>query len=194
MLSIGYLCPILIIMIMELLKEKGAILEGHFLLSGGLHSQRYIQMAKVFQYPDDASLLGKELSRCFLDRKIDIILSPALGGITIGYEVARHLKKRAMFGERRDGKMGLFRGYKIKRDENILIIEDVLTTGKTIKEMIELVNKSKGNIVGIGVVVDRGIKGELDVKSLIKLNIETYHPSSCPFCKNGIPFVKPGSR
>lgn len=184
------------IKIMKLLEKREAILTGHFLLSSNLHSGRYIQMAKVFQYPNDASFLGKELSQCFLDKKIDIVLSPALGGITIGYEVARHLKKRAIFGERRDGKMGLFRGYKIEEGENVLIVEDVLTTGKTIKEMIKLVDENKANIIGIGVVVDRRIKGDVfnNVKSLIKLNIETYDPSLCPFCKKGIAFVKPGSR
>lgn len=179
---------------MQLLEEKEAILNGHFLLSGGLHSQRYIQMAKVLQYPDDASLLGEKLGGCFKDKKIDVVLSPALGGIIIGYEVARYLKKRAIFGERRDEKMGLFRGFEIKEDENVLIIEDVLTTGKTIKEMIELVTKSKANIAGIGVVIDRSLTDDLDVKSLIKLTIETYSPSSCPLCKKGIPFIKPGSR
>lgn len=180
--------------IVKLLKERGAILNGHFLLSSGRHSGRYIQMAKIFQYPDDASFLGHSLAGCFLDKKVDIVLSPALGGITIGYEVARHLKKRAIFGERRDGKMGLFRGFEIKKDEDVLIVEDVLTTGKTIKEMIELVAESKAHVVGIGVVVDRSMKYELDVKSLIKLNIETYAPPLCPLCKKGIPFVKPGSR
>lgn len=180
--------------IMKLLKEREAILRGHFLLSGGGHSQTYIQMAKVFQYPDDASCLGRYLAECFLDKNIDIVLSPALGGITIGYEVARHLKKRAIFAERRDGKMGLFRGFEIKKGENVLIVEDVLTTGKTIREMMGLVDESNAHLIGIGVVIDRSIKYELDVKSLIKLDIETYDPPSCPLCKGGIPFVKPGSR
>lgn len=183
--------------IIKLLEEKGAILKGHFLLSSGLHSQTYIQMAKVFQYPDVSSFLGKKLASCFLDKKIDIVISPALGGVTIGYEVARHLKKRAIFGERRDGKMGFFREFELKEGENVLIVEDVLTTGKTIKEMIELIKEYKANIVEIGVVIDRseiGVLDVFDVKSLIKLKIETYSLSSCPLCKEGIPFIKPGSR
>ncbi|MEW6007605.1 MAG: orotate phosphoribosyltransferase [bacterium] len=180
--------------VMKLLEEKKAILDGHFLLSSGLHSKKYIQMAKVFQYPDAASFLGKELGGAFKDRKIDIVLSPALGGITIGYEVARCFKKRAIFSERRDGKMGLFRGFEIKGGENVLIVEDVFTTGKTIKELIELVSNCKANIAGIGVVIDRSETKDFDVKSLIKLNIETYPPASCPLCKEGIPFIKPGSR
>ncbi|MEW6103862.1 MAG: orotate phosphoribosyltransferase [bacterium] len=185
--------------VMKLLEEKGAILNGHFLLSSGLHSKRYIQMAKVLQYPNPASFLGKGLAEIFKKDKIDIVLSPALGGITIGYEVARHLNKRAIFSERRDGKMGLFRGFEIKEKENVLIIEDVFTTGKTIKELIELIDNCKANITGIGVVIDRGQRAEgrgqrAEIRSLIRLNIETYRPEECPLCKEGIPFIKPGSR
>ncbi|HAW49719.1 TPA: orotate phosphoribosyltransferase [bacterium] len=180
--------------ILEMLKEKGAVLEGHFLLSSGLHSKTYIQMAKILQWPEDVSFLGERLARLFLGKNIDVVLSPAIGGITIGYETARYIKKRAIFAERRDGKMGLFRNFEIKAGECVLIVEDVFTTGGTVNEMVEIVEECGGNVVGIGVLVDRSKEKRDDVSSLVKIDIEVWKGEECPLCKESIPIIKPGSR
>jgi len=183
--------------IYSLFKEKGALLEGHFLLSSGLHSPVYLQCARLLQYPDLARKLCKELAEQFNRDDIDVVISPAIGGIIVGYEVARVLKARAIFAERVEGKMALRRGFEIKRGENILAVEDVMTTGGSLNEIIQLAKERGACVVGAGMIVDRsGGRVNLEVKkaSLLTLNIENYPKESCPLCKKGIHLLYLGSR
>ena len=185
-----------------ILKKTGALLEGHFELSSGLHSAVYVQCAQVLQYPDLAEKLGGLLSERFGDKGIEVVVSPALGGVVVGHEVARALGTRAVFAERqalRDGsrKMMLRRGFKINRGEKVLVVEDVVTTGGSTKEIMDIVREVGGDIVGVGSVIDRS-SGKADfgvyTKTLLSLDIKTYDPENCPLCSQGIPLVKPGSR
>ena len=180
----------------NLFKEKGALLEGHFLLSSGLHSPIYLQCAKLLQYPDIAEKLCSQLAGNFKE-KIDVVISPAVGGIIVGHEVARALKVRAIFAERVEDKMALRRGFELKEGENVLSVEDVVTTGGSLKEIIQLAIEKGCNIIGIGSLVDRsGGKVQFDVKkvSLLTLEIKNYPKESCPLCKKGIPVNYLGSR
>lgn len=178
-------------------KERGALLEGHFLLSSGLHSNRYIQCARVLQYPDLATELGKGLASFFKDDKIDLVVGPALGGVLIAHEVGRALGVRSIFTERQEGKMILRRGLEIKAGERVLVVEDVVTTGGSTKEVIDVVQELGGVVCGACALVDRHSK-ELDFgvpfHPLLRLEIETHSPESCPICEEGLPLVKPGSR
>ncbi len=191
----------------NLFKEKGALLEGHFLLSSGLHSPMYLQCAKLLQYPDIAEELCSQLAENF-KKNVDVVIAPAIGGIIVGYEVARALKARAIFAERvevsdstgrrlGENKMALRRGLELKRKENVLAVEDVVTTGGSLNEIIQLAKEKGGNIVGVGALVDRsGGKAQFGVKkvALLTLEIKNYPKESCPLCKKGIPLVYLGSR
>ena len=184
---------------LDLYKKRNAYLQGHFLLSSGLHSEFYLQSALVLQYPHDAWKLCSSIAEYFKNRRIDVVVAPAMGGILVSYDVARALGEniRSVFAERVDGKLTLRRGFKIEKDERVLVVEDVVTTGKSVKETLDVVKQFTNNIVGIGSLVDRG--GNFDPKDidyfpLIRLKIENYEPASCPLCKKGIPLQKPGSR
>jgi orotate phosphoribosyltransferase len=185
-----------------ILKKTGALLEGHFELSSGLHSAAYVQCAQVLQYPDLAEKLGRLLAERFGDKGIEVVVSPALGGVVIGHEVARALGTRAVFTERESSRNGsremtLRRGFRIDRGEKVLVVEDVITTGGSTKEIINIVRKAGGDIVGVGSVIDRSLgKADFGVytKTLLSLDIKTYDPVNCPLCRQGIPMVKPGSR
>jgi orotate phosphoribosyltransferase len=187
--------------IFDLFTEKGALLEGHFVLSSGLHSDRYLQTALLLQHPDVAAQIGATLAETF-KTEIEAVLSPAIGGIVIGQETARAIGCRAMFTEKDDaGKTVLRRGFEIKPGEKILVVEDVITTGLSSNEVINLVKAAGGKLVGIGSVVNRsGKKGtevfahSVPVHSLLEVNAKTWDPKECPLCKQGIPAVKPGSR
>ena len=182
--------------ILALFREKDALLEGHFRLSSGLHSPQYLQCAKMLQYPR----LAEELCRALTEKlplQADLVIAPAVGGIIVGQEVARILGIRAIFAEREEGKMILRRGFQIKKKEKILAVEDVVTTGGSLKEVIALAQKQKGNVLAAGMLIDRsGGKTIFPVRkvSLLTLNIENYPPESCPLCKKGTPFDYPGSR
>ena len=190
--------------VLEIFQKSGALLSGHFRLSSGLHSGKYLQCALVLQHPDLAEKLCRELaSRLELSRsKIDAVVSPAIGGIVVGQEVAKFLGGRAIFCEREEGKMKLRRGFKIEKGERVVVVEDVITTGGSVKEIIEIVKKMGGKVEGMGVIVDRSKPSlsdelatlNLPLKSLLRINIETYSPEECPICKKGIPLQKPGSR
>jgi orotate phosphoribosyltransferase len=183
--------------ILSILKESNAIKEGHFLLSSGLHSNKYLQMAQVLQYPDKAKMLCEQLAKDYKDKNIDLVIAPAIGGIILSYQVASALGARSIFAERKEDKMKLRRGFKIKDNENVLIVEDVLTTGSSVKEIVSLVKKHSGNIVAIASLVDRSEKEifkDIPFKALIKMDIETYPPEKCPLCKKNLPLNKPGSR
>ncbi|MFH1540392.1 MAG: orotate phosphoribosyltransferase [Elusimicrobiota bacterium] len=174
------------------LKEKDALLEGHFILSSGLHSNKYVQCAKVLQYPDIAEKLAKLLVKK-LSIHCDLVISPAIGGLVIGQEVARVLKCRAIFCERANGVMTLRRGFEIKKNERCLVIEDVITTGGSTREVMEVVKSYGGKVAGVASVIDRSNLKNFTT-ALLKLKIETYKPEKCPLCKKGIPFIKPGSK
>lgn len=182
---------------MDLLKKSKALLEGHFLLSSGLHSNRYVQCALVLQYSNYAAFLAKEIAKKFGKVKIDTVISPAIGGIVFGQEVARDIGAKAIFAEREEGKLTLRRGFDIKKDEKILVIEDVLTTGGSAKEIIKIIKKKKAKLIGVGSLVNRSMK-RLDFgvpfKSLVKLDIKTFDAQHCPYCSKGLALVKPGSR
>ncbi len=183
--------------IMKIFHDCGALLEGHFLLTSGLHSNRYIQCAKVLQYPELATDLGADLAACFQDLQVDVVVGPALGGILVAQEVARWLKARALFTEREQGAMTLRRGFTVEQGERVLVVEDVVTTGSSTREVIQVVEGYGAEVVGIGALVDRHT-GTLDFKvpfhALLRLEIATYSPESCPLCREGLSLVKPGSR
>lgn len=188
--------------ITKILKKTGALLEGHFELSSGLHSAAYVQCAQVLQHPELAEKLGRLLAKRFGDKGIEVVVSPALGGVVVGHEVARALGTRAVFTERespRNGsrEMTLRRGFRIDRGEKVLVVEDVVTTGSSTKEIMDIVKEAGGDIVGVGSLIDRSLgKADFGVytNTLLSLDIGTYSPENCPLCRQGIPLVKPGSR
>ncbi len=183
--------------LIEVFKERGALLEGHFRLTSGLHSNRYIQCAQVLKYPDLSAELGKELAENFRELDVELVVGPAIGGIIVAQDVGRALGVPAIFTEREQGKMTLRRGFEIKAGTRIVVVEDVITTGGSTKEVIDLVKEHGGVVVGVGSLVDRH-SGDLDFgvsfRPLLKLSIETYSPDDCPLCQKGLPVVKPGSR
>ncbi|QIB27528.1 orotate phosphoribosyltransferase [Caloranaerobacter azorensis] len=183
--------------VIEILKECDALLEGHFLLSSGKHSDRYVQCAKVLRYPDFAEKVLKVVVDKVKDLKIDKVVGPAMGGVIVSYEMGRQLGKEAIFTERRDGVMQIRRGFKINKGDKILITEDVVTTGKSSLEVKDVIEKFGGEVIGIACIVDRradNVDLGLPVFSAIKLDIKTYDKEDCPLCKKGLPIEKPGSR
>lgn len=183
--------------VLQLLRATGALLEGHFLLTSGLHSGGYVQCAKVLQYPQHAEALGQWIADGFRDLVVDVVMSPAIGGIIIGQEVARALAARALFGEREQGVMTLRRGLELSPDERVLVVEDVTTTGGSVREIIHLVQERQGVVVGVGTILDRS-GGRVDFSvphhALATLTLQTYPPNACPLCQQGSQAIKPGSR
>lgn len=181
--------------ILELLRETGGILEGHFELSSGLHSDKYFQCAKLLQYPQHAEFAGQQIAAMFNPDDIDVVLGPALGGVIIGYEVARALGKPSIFTERKEGFMSLRRGFRINEGDRILIIEDVITTAKSVKENISIVRGYNAQVAGVGCIIDRS-KGEsgVELKALLQMDPVVYDPNDCPMCKEGRDIEKPGSQ
>ena len=183
--------------IYDIFKETGALLEGHFLLTSGRHSNVYFQCAKVLQYPQYTEAVCRKITDYFKDFEIDTVIAPAIGGIVVGQEVARQLNKRSIFAEREDKALTLRRGFSIEEGERILVCEDVVTTGGSVFEVIDIVKQNKGHVVGVGFIVDRS-NGKVDFGfkqvSAMKMNAESYDPADCPLCKKNIPAVKPGSR
>jgi orotate phosphoribosyltransferase len=179
----------------ELLLKAQGLLSGHFCLTSGLHSDTYFQCAKLYQYPEITSELGRLLAEKLSDIEFDTIVAPAIGAVIIGYETAKNAKKRNLFVERKDGEMQLRRGYTLKKGERVVIIEDVITTARTIKETMEAIKEFEPEVVAVGCIVDR-TKGQTDynIKSLLQIDPVVYEPDNCPLCKEGIPLVKPGSR
>ncbi len=183
--------------VIEIFKSTGALLEGHFILTSGRHSNTYFQCAKVLQYPQYLTRFGKMISEHFKNETIDLVISPAIGGIVIGTEVGRQLGVKSIFTERKDGKMMLRRGFEINPGDKILIVEDVITTGGSVREVIDVVEQSGGDIVGVGVVVDRS-GGERKLHpnqyAIITLTVKSYDEGEIPAELKAIPAVKPGSR
>ncbi len=183
--------------ILEIFNKSGAYLSGHFLLTSGLHSPNYFQCAKVLQYPRYMTLLCMDISRKLEKKEIDVVVGPAIGGIVPAQEVGRILDKRTIFTERENGIMTLRRGFELNKGERVVIVEDVLTTGKSISEVRKLLNDSEAILVAAAVIVDRS-NGSVDcgipVESLMPMEVTTYQADACPLCKQGIKLVKPGSR
>ena len=185
---------------LNILKKTNALLEGHFVLSSGLHSSKYIQCAKLLSFPSKAEVICKSLANKIKKsfKKIDLILAPAMGGIIIGYEIGRYLKKETIFCERVKGKFSLRRGFKIKKGTKVLIIEDVITTGKSSMECSKLVKKANASLVGFACIIDRSTKKSLKIKkkivSHLKINVPTFKKSQLPKNLKSIPITTPGSR
>ena len=185
---------------LAVLRKTNALLEGHFVLSSGLHSPKYVQCAKLLSNPSKASKVCLSLSKKIKNKikKIDLILSPAMGGIIIGYEIGKLLKKETIFCERVSGKFALRRGFNIKKNSRVLIVEDVITTGKSSLECVKLIKKSGAKLVGFACIIDRSNNKNLKIKkkviSQIKLNIPTFKKENLPSSLKSIPITKPGSR
>lgn len=183
--------------IIDILRKSEALLEGHFLLSSGKHSNRYVQCAKVLKNPAYAAEVLKPVTEAVKDLSIDLVAGPAMGGIIVAYEIGRQLGLEAIFTERKDGEMQLRRGFKINKGAKILISEDVVTTGKSTLEVKRLLEELGGIVVGVATIVDRravGIDLGVPLYSAIKLEIESYSPDDCPLCETGLKIEKPGSR
>jgi orotate phosphoribosyltransferase len=189
--------------ILNIFKKSGALLTGHFLLTSRRHSDRYFQCAKVLQYPEYTELLCNMIVENFKKFEIDTIIAPAIGGLVVGQEVARQLNKRFIFAERpasqgeENKKLSLRRGFTLDENEKVLVCEDVVTTGGSVFEAIDIVKSNNAKVVGIGYIVDRS-NGNVDFGfnqfSTLKLEVVTYQPDECPLCREDIELVKPGSR
>ena len=183
--------------VLQLLRATGALLEGHFILTSGMHSGGYVQCAKVLQYPQHAETLGRWIADSCRGTAVDVVISPAIGGIVIGQEVARALGVRAIFGERESGVMTLRRGFEVAPGERVLVVEDVTTTGGSVREVMQVVQERQGQVVGVGAILNRS-PGQIDLgvplHTLALLQIQSYQPEACPLCQQGSQAVKPGSR
>ena len=183
--------------ILEHFRDTDALLDGHFILSSGLHSPKYLQCALALQYPSDAAKFGKAIAEHFTDANIETVASPAIGGLIIGYEVAKALNVRFVWTERENGVMTLRRGFSVKENEKILVVEDVITTGGSTRECIEALETRGAKVVGAASIIDRS-GGVADVGipriALVSLEVPSYKPEDCPLCARGDVAVKPGSR
>lgn len=183
--------------VLEILKEAGVLLEGHFLLTSGRHSDRYLQCAKIFQDTRYSEELCAALAEKYAGQGVELVIGPAIGAIQMCYEVSRHLGVRNIFAERENGTMTLRRGFTIEKGQKVLIVEDVVTTGGSVREVMDIVREAGGTIVGIGSIVDR-TGGKIDFgvpfNAVISMEVQSYEADKCPLCKQGLPLVKPGSR
>jgi orotate phosphoribosyltransferase len=183
--------------LLDLYRQSGALLEGHFRLTSGLHSPGYLQCALVLQHPRHAEALGRLIADRVRDLGATVVLSPALGGVVIGQEVGRALGVRAIFAERQDGQLALRRGFTLDTADRVLVVEDVMTTGGSTRETIEVAKAAGGTVVGTASIVDRSggtIRFDVPFVSLLAIALPTYQPEACPLCAQGLPVVKPGSR
>jgi orotate phosphoribosyltransferase len=183
--------------VLDLFRKSGALLEGHFKLTSGLHSDRYLQCALVLQFPESAEALGRAIGERTAHLEATVVLSPALGGIVIGQEVGRALGVRAIFAERADGALVLRRGFSLTPADRVLLVEDVITTGGSTLETRDVALRGGAQVVGAASIVDRGsdpARLGLPLHTLLQLQAPTYPPESCPLCLAGAPVVKPGSR
>ena len=185
---------------LDILRKTDALLEGHFVLSSGLHSSKYVQCAKLLSFPKEAEKICKSLAKKIKKnfKKFDLILAPAMGGIIIGYEIGRLLNKETIFCERVKGKFRLRRGFNIKKGSKVLIVEDVITTGKSSMECAGLIKRFKASIIGFACIIDRSTKKTLKIKkkivSHLKINVPTFKSKNLPRELKSIPIYKPGSR
>lgn len=182
---------------LDLFRKSQALLEGHFLLTSGRHSDRYVQCAQVLKFPEYTAQLCGEIARRFKDDQVELVIGPAMGGIIVAYEVARHLQVENLFTERENGRMTLRRGFVVKPGQRVLVVEDVVTTGGSVQEVIELVQDQGGQVVGVGVLVDRsGGKVDFGVRkeAVITMEVPSWDRDNCPLCQTGSKAIKPGSR
>jgi len=183
--------------VQTLFEEDGAILKGHFLLSSGLHSDVYFEKFRVFQHPEHLERLCRALAARFREQGVELVVGPTTGGVLIAYEVAKALGTPFAFAEREEGKRVLRRGFRMSLGQRVLVVDDVLTTGGSVREVVELVEGQGGTVVGVGVLVDRS-GGSVDLgyplQSLLQVRARTFRPEECPLCRDGVPLVKPGSR
>ncbi len=180
--------------ILSVFRKTGVLLEGHFRLTSGKHSPRFLQCAQVLRYPDYAGQLTGLMAEPFKDVEIDKVVGPALGGIILSYEVARWLDKEAIFTERQDGEMKLRRGFTVEPGEKVLVVEDAVSTGGSVNSVMEICSQRQADIVGVSVLVDRsGGRAEFGVpfEAVVSLDIPAYSPAECPLCREGIPLVHP---
>jgi orotate phosphoribosyltransferase len=183
--------------LLDLFRRSGALLEGHFRLTSGLHSPGYLQCALVLQHPQQAEVLGRAIAGRVKDLRPTVVLSPALGGVVIGHETGRALGVRAIFCERQEGALALRRGFTLDATDRVLVVEDVMTTGGSTRETIEVAKAAGGQVVGTASIVDRSdgtVRFDVPFTSLLEIALPTYEPRTCPLCAQGIPVVKPGSR
>lgn len=183
--------------ILEHFRNTNALLEGHFILSSGLHSPKYLQCALALQFPFDAAKFGKAIAEHFVNSEIETVASPAIGGLVIGYAVAQALNVRFIWTERQNGEMTLRRGFSVRENEKVLVVEDVITTGGSTRECIQALEKNGAKVVNAASIIDRS-NGAADVGvpriSLVNMDVPSYKPEDCPMCAEGIEAVKPGSR
>ena len=182
---------------LAIFEKTGALLDGHFLLTSGLHSPHYFQCAKVLQHPQYTEMFCQDIVNNFKGEKIDCVISPAVGGLVVGQECGRLLGCRAIFAERENGVMSIRRGFRIGHDERVLVVEDVVTTGGSVKEVVELVKGVGAEVAGIGFIVDRSSGKRIfdePYYSVFKMDVVTYKAEACPLCSDNTPAIKPGSR
>jgi orotate phosphoribosyltransferase len=183
--------------VLDIFRNSGALLEGHFRLTSGLHSAGYMQCALVLRFPQHAETLGRALAEGVRELQPTVVLSPALGGVVIGHEVARALGVPAIFAERQDGAFVLRRGFSLTDADRVLVVEDVLTTGMSTREVMDVGRAAGGRVVGAASIVDRSqgaIRFDVPFHTLLPIDIATFQPEACPLCGQGVPVVKPGSR
>lgn len=183
--------------IFDIFEKSGALLKGHFLLSSGLHSGLYFEKFQVLQYPEYVEVLCRKLAEFFKADQVQVVVGPTTGGVIIAYEVAKNLKVRSIFAEPGDQGRIFKRGFNLGKGERVLIVDDILTTGGSIKEVVQLAEKHEAKILGIGILLDRSggkVKFDYPLKALAKTEVTNYRPEECPLCKKGEPLVKPGSR
>ena len=191
--------------LLDLYRRSGALLDGHFRLTSGLHSSGYLQCALVLQHPQHAEALGRAIADRLRDVRATVVLSPALGGVVIGQEVGRALGVRAIFAERQDGQLTLRRGFAISPADRVLVVEDVMTTGGSTRETIEVAKAAGGQVIGAASIVDRSpstgsgqaassLSFDAPFVTLLRIDLPTYEPAACPLCAQGLAVVKPGSR
>jgi orotate phosphoribosyltransferase len=183
--------------IIRIFKEKEVMLEGHFLLTSGRHSDKYLQCAKLFQYADTSEVICRQLAEQFAGDRIDLVAGPAIGGIIMAYEMGRQFGVKNIFAERENGVMTFRRGFQVPKGANVLVVEDVVTTGGSVREVIALLKEQGANVAGVGSVVDRS-NGQVDFgckfRAVLSMEVVSYEPENCPICRTGMPLVKPGSR
>ncbi len=183
--------------IIEIFEETGVLQEGHFVLSSGLHADKYLQCAQVLQYPEYADQLAESIAELWSEQEIDVVIGPAMGGIILSYAVGQALGVRAIFAERKEGEMKLRRNFTVSPQEKILLVEDVVTTGGSVREVIDILEEQNASLAGISSLVDRS-GGEVEFsypfKPLLELEVISYEPGKCELCEKNIDFNKPGSK
>jgi len=182
--------------VLDIFRRTGVLLEGHFKLTSGRHSPMFLQCSQLMQYPGEAGPVAEALAAMLAGVGVDAVIGPAMGGIVLGYEVARALGKRAIFAERQDGVMTLRRGFRIEPGERFVVVEDAVSTGGSVREVIDVVRQAGGEVVAVGVLVDRsGGKVDFGVPSyaLSTLEVPSHAPEDCPLCRDGVPLTSPKS-